>query len=103
MAPTSLAACRAFSDRHAQARMISATVNFPLDLDRPMPVLTQPAQPDDRRPPALSRDPCTHCQARGEVGCNHQRPYAGPDPVDWVPPGKRASARRYDRRAMGRG
>ncbi|WP_422058651.1 hypothetical protein [Sphingomonas sp.] len=61
------------ADRRAQALRCS-TVKHPITLDRPKP---QPiAIYDlDRRPRAVSRDPCFRCQVRGDLGCAHQLPF----------------------------
>lgn len=41
------------------------------------PRLAMPATgPDDPRPVALSREPCSRCQTRGDLGCPHQQPFA---------------------------
>lgn len=75
MAPISLEASRAFSERYRIARMLSSTVNAPLPTDRPTPVLVYQAKECDRRPPAPSRDPCQRCNVRGDLGCEHQAPF----------------------------
>jgi hypothetical protein len=83
MAPTSLAACRAFSTRRTEARMLSATINNPITLDRPKPALVLPAVENDPRPVAESRSPCPRCETRGDFGCRHQRPYIPLEPVGY--------------------
>ena len=40
------------------------------------PRLSMPSTgPDDRRPVALSREPCPRCSTRGDLGCAHQQPF----------------------------
>lgn len=62
--------------RRKAARSSSGTATNPLAIDRPCPVRLRPAIPRDPRPIAASREPCLRCQTRGDLGCEHQAPFA---------------------------
>lgn len=63
----------AWGERRRQAQSIQ-TVGKVLDLQRPQRELAQPAtRPFEWRPIAASREPCTYCGIRGDIGCDHQR------------------------------
>lgn len=62
----------------AARKMTSAPVSDLPDIgDRA--ILSAPAQMNDDRPFALSRDPCPRCATRGDLGCAHQRPFEEPE------------------------
>lgn len=69
-----LADMREFEERRRRAKAITGT-GEPLDLKRPMPVWRYQPESEDHRPYATSRNPCEHCGTRGELGCEHQRPF----------------------------
>ncbi|WP_439539511.1 hypothetical protein [Sphingomonas sp.] len=60
------------ADRRAQARRLTTRHPLPLDRPQPTPVI---AIDIDRRPQAMSREPCFRCQVRGDLGCAHQLPF----------------------------
>lgn len=68
------------AERRRLAWKLSGTVHDPLPVNHPVPVLQFVPRSVDRRPPALSREPCPRCAARGDLGCAHQRPYEPPPP-----------------------
>lgn len=49
----------------------------PLDISRgaSMPLAMPDSGPADRRPYAMSPDPCPRCATRGTLGCQHQKPF----------------------------
>lgn len=60
------------ADRRAQARRLTTRHPLPLDRPQPTPVI---AIDIDRRPQAMSREPCPRCAVRGDIGCAHQLPF----------------------------
>ena len=71
-----LDATREQAKRYTKARELSATFRNPVPIDRPTPVLRHTPPPGaDRRPIALTRDPCPRCATRGDLGCKHQQPF----------------------------
>lgn len=71
-----LEATRENAKRFTKARELSATFRHPIPIDRPTPVLRHTPPPGaDRRPIALTRDPCPRCATRGDIGCRHQQPF----------------------------
>ena len=69
-------ATREQAKRYTRSRELSATFRNPVPIDRPTPVLRHTPPPGaDRRPIALTRDPCPRCGTRGELGCKHQQPF----------------------------
>lgn len=70
----------ALEAEQASARRIEAyrlTTRNPLEaLARtPAPVSALVAAGADPRPEATSREPCPRCAVRGDLGCEHQRPF----------------------------
>ncbi len=57
------------------SRAMRLTTLEPLPTNRNIPPLVEPEWPQDSRPWASSREPCSKCGARGDFGCVHQRPY----------------------------
>lgn len=60
--------------RRLKQAQSTGTVTDPLEIDRPCPVATRPANPSDRRPPAHGKNPCGRCGTRGDLGCEHYAP-----------------------------
>ena len=75
-----LDATREQAKRYTKSRELSATFRNPVPIDRPTPVLRHtPPHGTDRRPIALTRDPCPRCATRGDLGCEHQQPFQPAD------------------------
>lgn len=66
---------RVAGERRAAARSIqTVSPHTVIELARPAPPIAA-TTPTDRRPFALSREPCPRCAVRGDLGCAHQRPF----------------------------
>lgn len=65
---------RAVERREVARSFATVSDRVMIDLDRPAAPIAETFE-GDRRPPAFSREPCTYCQVRGDLGCRHQQPY----------------------------
>lgn len=61
--------------RHKSERGAIFRPRAVLEHGKPVAVAIAPAEHDDARPAALTREPCPKCGTRGDLGCTHFSPF----------------------------